>query len=124
VIGLRLAGYCSINGIEAEQSSTTESQKELLKQYAFQHSHVLIEMYEDYYPNVTPLSDRQQFQRLMEDAWMGKFDAVIVKDLGRFSRESIEVQEYIHRLSGLGINILDISLGKIVTDNMFGNLLY
>ena len=50
-------------------------------------------------------SDREQFQRLFEDASQRKFDVVLFWSLDRFSREGVrETLNHLERLSSYGVN--------------------
>src|SRR5215831_20395039 len=50
-------------------------------------------------------SDREQFQRLFEDASQRRFDVVLFWSLDRFSREGVrETLNHLERLTSYGVN--------------------
>jgi site-specific DNA recombinase len=56
-------------------------------------------------------SDRPAYQRMLKAATAREFDALLVDDLSRFSRDQVESERAIRRLEFAGIRILAISDG-------------
>lgn len=56
-------------------------------------------------------SDRPQYQKMIDDAKSKNFDVLLVDDLSRLSRDSIEVQTTIKRLRHWQIRIIGVSDG-------------
>ena len=54
--------------------------------------------------------EREAFQRMMYDVYIGKVNCIIVKDLSRFGREYIEAGDYLDRIFPLlGIRFIAIN---------------
>lgn len=59
-------------------------------------------------------NDRPGYQRLLADS--ARFDVIVVDDLSRFSRDSVEVQQQIRRLRFAGVRVVGVS-DSIDTDD-------
>lgn len=55
--------------------------------------------------------DRPQYQRLLEDAGSGRWQALLVEDLSRLSRDEIEGNQAVRRLEYRGIRVIGVSDG-------------
>jgi len=55
---------------------------------------------------------RAEFQKLMEDAKCGLFEMVVVKDVSRFARNTVDFLQSIRKLKDMGIGTI------FVTNNM------
>ena len=51
----------------------------------------------------TKVKKRKEFQKLMEDAKNGEFDMVLVKDISRFARNTVDLLQNIRSLKSMGI---------------------
>ena len=49
------------------------------------------------------IKNRKQFLQMMEDAERGLFDLVVVKDISRFARNTVDLLQNIRKLKSLGI---------------------
>ena len=57
----------------------------------------------------TSLKKRIEFQRLMQDAQMGLFEMVVVKDISRVARNTVDFLQSIRVLKSSGINVVFIT---------------
>jgi len=55
--------------------------------------------------------DRPAYQRMLADAAAGKFEALLVDDLSRFSRDSVEQETEIRRLERRKVRVVGVSDG-------------
>ena len=51
----------------------------------------------------TQIKNRREFLRMMADAEHGLFDMVVVKDISRFARNTVDLLQNIRKLKSLGI---------------------
>ena len=65
----------------------------------------------------TKIKNRREFQRLMRDAQQGLFDMVVVKDISRFARNTVDFLQSIRTLKGLGIETTFLTANMTVLGN-------
>lgn len=109
---MKIAAYCRVSTEKDEQLDSLNHQKRFFSEYAEKHGHILVGLYADEGISGTSLRKREEFQHLMRDARMGLFDAVVVKDISRFARNTVDFLQSIRELKALGINT------KFITANM------
>ncbi|NMA72968.1 MAG: recombinase family protein [Bacteroidales bacterium] len=87
-----------IDGDQKTESNSVSNQREIVREYI--RSHPDLQLYDMYVDDGFSGKDfeRPEFKRMMEDIKAGKVNAVICKDLSRFSRDTIEAGEYQKRV--------------------------
>lgn len=103
---MKIAAYCRVSTEKDEQIDSLEHQKEFFEEYASKNSHELVRLYADEGISGTSLKKRDEFMRLMRDAKLGLFNMVVVKDVSRLARNTVDFLQSIRALKGLGINTL------------------
>lgn len=103
---MKIAAYCRVSTDKDEQLDSLEHQKEFFSEYAQKHGYELVRLYADEGITGTSLRKREEFRRLMRDAALGLFDMVVVKDISRFARNTVDFLQSIRTLKSLGINTL------------------
>ena len=100
---LKAAIYCRLSEEdrnkqnESDDSNSIQNQKTMLLQYAVKQDWQIYDIYsDDDYAGAD--RRRPQFNRLLEDAKVHKFDIVLCKTQSRFTRELELVERYIHGL--------------------------
>ena len=68
--------------------------------------HALFRLYADEGISGTSLKRRDEFNRLMRDARCGFFHAVVVKDVSRLARNTVDFLVSIRELKAMGINVI------------------
>lgn len=81
-------------------------------EYAEQNNLNLIRIYADEGITGTSRKKRAEFNRMMSDSEKGIFDCILVKDVSRLARNTVDFLESIRKLRALNINV------KFVTANM------
>ena len=109
---MRIAAYCRVSTDKDDQLNSLEAQREFFQAYARQNDYRLFRVYADEGITGTSLKKRAQFKRLMEDAHCGLFEAVVVKDISRFARNTVDFLQNIRALKAIGIGT------TFVTNNM------
>ena len=103
---MKIAAYCRVSTDRDEQLDSLENQKLFFTEYAERNGHKLIRLYADEGISGTSLKKRDQFVRLIQDAKLGLFEMVVVKDVSRLARNTVDFLQSIRTLKGLGINTL------------------
>ena len=100
---MRIAAYCRVSTDKDEQLDSLNHQKEFFVEYAKRSDHELVRLYADEGISGTSLKKREEFRRLLRDAELGLFDMVVVKDISRFARNTVDALQSIRKLKSMGI---------------------
>ncbi len=103
---MKIAAYCRVSTDKDEQIDSLIHQKEFFVEYAKRNGHELFRLYADEGITGTSLKKREEFKRLLRDAELGLFDMVVVKDISRFARNTVDALQSIRKLKSMGINTL------------------
>lgn len=103
---MKIAAYCRVSTDKTEQLTSLHHQKTFFTAYAQRSGHDLVKVYADEGISGTSLKKREAFLQLMEDAKTGLFQMVVVKDVSRFARNTVDALQSIRQLKSLGINTL------------------
>ena len=103
---MKIAAYCRVSTNKDEQLDSLHHQKEFFIEYAQRNGHELIHLYADEGISGTSLKKRDEFNRLMRDARHGFFQAVVVKDISRLARNTVDFLVSIRELKSMGINTI------------------
>ena len=103
---MKIAAYCRVSTDKEEQLHSLNHQKEFFTEYARRNGHELYRLYADEGISGTSLKKREAFRRLLRDAGLHLFDIVVVKDISRFARNTVDALQSIRKLKTLGINTL------------------
>lgn len=106
---MRIAAYCRVSTDREEQKDSLAHQKEFFLEYAKKNGYDLFRLYADEGISGTSLKKRVEFQRLMQDAQMGLFEMVVVKDISRVARNTVDFLQSIRVLKSSGINVVFIT---------------
>ena len=101
---MKIAAYCRVSTDKDEQLDSLNHQKEFFVQYAARNGHELFRVYADEGISGTSLKKRGEFLRLLRDAEKGLFQMVVVKDISRFARNTVDALQSIRKLKAMGIN--------------------
>ena len=106
---MNIAAYCRVSTDKEEQLESMRHQKEFFTEYARRNGHTLARLYADEGISGTSLKKREEFRLLLEDARLGLFEVVVVKDVSRFARNTVDALQSVRTLKALGINTLFIN---------------
>ena len=106
---MKIVAYCRVSTDKGDQLDSLDNQKRFFAEYAQKHNHKLVRVYADEGISGTRLKKRTEFLRLLADAKLGLFEAVVVKDISRFARNTVDFLQSIRELKSLGINTLFIT---------------
>ena len=97
---------------ERRESGSIARQRELLREFAVRHLEgcQILEFWDDGYSGTS--LERPGVAALLEKARAGELDCILVKDFSRFSRDYIELGDYLNRiLPRLGVRFISVTDG-------------
>lgn len=100
---MNIAAYCRVSTDKTDQLNSLETQKEFFLEYTKRTGDNLIKLYADEGISGTKIKNRKEFQRMLADAEKGLFDMVVVKDISRFARNTVDLLQSVRKLKSLGI---------------------
>lgn len=100
---MRIAAYCRVSTDKADQLNSLEAQKKFFTEYVERTGNTLVRLYADEGISGTKVKKRKQFLQMMADAETGLFEHVVVKDISRFARNTVDLLQNIRTLKQLGI---------------------
>ena len=100
---MNIAAYCRVSTDKEDQLNSLEAQKAFFAEYTQRTGDNLVRLYADEGLSGTKIKNRKEFLRMMEDAERGLFDMVVVKDISRFARNTVDLLQNIRKLKALGI---------------------
>ncbi|MGB4093053.1 MAG: recombinase family protein [Ruminococcus flavefaciens] len=107
-----VVAYCRVSTDKSDQINSFEAQKSFFVDYAEKNGLTLIKIYAD--EGITGLSrkKRAEFNKMMQDSETGSFECILVKDISRLARNTVDFLESIRKLKALNINV------RFITANM------
>jgi len=100
---MNIAAYCRVSTDKEDQLNSLEAQKDFFTEYTKRTGDNLIRLYADEGISGTKIKNRKEFLHMMADAERGLFDMVVVKDISRFARNTVDLLQNIRKLKALGI---------------------
>ena len=100
---MNIAAYCRVSTDKSDQLNSLETQKQFFSEYVQRTGDHLVKVYADEGISGTKIKNRKEFLQMMADAEHGLFDMVVVKDISRFARNTVDLLQNIRRLKALGI---------------------
>ena len=98
-----VASYCRVSTDKDDQANSFESQRHYFKEYIErQPDWELYEVYADEGITGTSTKKRAAFNRMTNDAHLGKFKLIITKEVSRFSRNILDTISYTRELKKSG----------------------
>ena len=100
---MNIAAYCRVSTDKADQLNSLEAQKAFFAEYTQRTGDNLVRLYADEGISGTKIKNRKEFLKMMSDAELHLFDMVVVKDISRFARNTVDLLQNIRKLKALGI---------------------
>lgn len=100
---MNIAAYCRVSTDKEDQLNSLEVQKAFFAEYTTRTGDTLVRLYADEGISGTKIKNRKEFLRMMSDAEHGLFDMVVVKDISRFARNTVDLLQNVRKLKSLGI---------------------
>lgn len=100
---MNIAAYCRVSTEKEDQLNSLEAQKKFFAEYTARTGDNLVRLYADEGLSGTKIKNRKEFLKMMHDAELHIFDMVVVKDISRFARNTVDLLQNIRKLKSLGI---------------------
>jgi len=100
---LKIAAYCRVSTDKEDQLNSLQVQKEFFAEYADRQGFSLVRLYADEGISGTKIKRRVAFQQMMADAERGLFQMLIVKDISRLARNTVDLLQSVRKLKTLGV---------------------
>lgn len=103
---IRVASYCRVSTDKDDQANSFEAQQRYFREY-IEHrpDWELYKVYADEGITGTSTKKRTQFNRMINDAYEGKFQLIITKEVSRFSRNILDTIAYTRELKAIGVGV-------------------
>ncbi|MFI3326748.1 MAG: recombinase family protein [Clostridia bacterium] len=102
----RVGAYCRVSTDSDEQMNSYDAQVIHYKNMIETNSDwVLVDIYADAGISGTKMDKRDEFNRMISDAELGKLDLVITKSISRFARNTVDTLEVVRKLKNLGVAV-------------------
>ena len=109
---IMVARYCRVSTDQEDQANSCEAPQRYFKEYiARQPDWELYDVYADEGITGTSTKKRAQFNQMINDARLGKFQLIITKEVSRFSRNILDTISYTRELRALGVGVLFMNDG-------------
>ncbi len=106
---MKIAAYCRVSTSSGEQLTSLENQKHFFMEYAKKHNYELCKIYADRGISGKALKNRDEFLQMLSDSENKLFDMLVVKDISRFARNTVDFLTGIRKLKSHGIDVRFLS---------------
>lgn len=104
---IKAVAYCRYSS-EMQREESIDAQIRAINNYAASNGMKINEVYIDRAKSATTVSDRPEFQRMIDDSSDGKFNAIIVHKLDRFARNRYDSATYRHILKKNDVQLFSV----------------
>lgn len=111
---MNIAAYCRVSTDKEEQLSSLKNQQDFFKSFAEKNGHRLVKIYSDEGISGKGLSRRSGFLEMMKDAENHKFEMLVVKDISRFARNTVDFLTSTRKLKSLNIETVFLSVNQTI----------
>ena len=111
---MKIAAYCRVSTEKEAQIDSLEKQIEFFNEFVKKNGYELYKLYADEGISGKQIKHRKQFQQMMIDAKNKRFDKVVVKDVSRFARNTVDLLQSIRELKSYGIEVDFLNNGEIM----------
>ena len=102
----RVCAYCRVSTDDVNQTSSYELQKNHYEDMIKEHQGwELVGIYADEGISGTSLQHRDEFNRMIKDCKAGKIDMIIVKNIPRFARNTLDTLKYVRMLKEINVAV-------------------
>lgn len=114
---LKTVAYCRVSTNKEEQLDSLERQRSFFLGYAKKHNYDLINIYADEGKSGTTMKKRLQLQQLLIDGRHNKFELVLIKDVSRLARNTVDFLTSIRELKSYGIKVVFVNYDQTSSDS-------
>lgn len=114
---MKVVAYCRVSTNKEEQLDSLESQQRFFAEYSLKNGYELVGIYADEGKSGTKMKNRTQLLKLLSDAKKGIFELVLIKDVSRLARNTLDFLTSIRNLKSLGIKVVFINYDQTSSDS-------
>lgn len=111
---MKVAAYCRVSTGSDEQLNSLKNQSEFFMTYAKKHGYELTKVYADRGISGRSAQKRPEFLNMLEDSNQKSFDMLLVKDISRFARNTVDFLNGIRKLKQNGVEVRFLSSNQTV----------
>lgn len=111
---MKIAAYCRVSTEKEAQIDSLEKQIEFFNEFTQKNGYELYKLYADEGISGKQIKHRKQFQQMMQDAKLKKFDKVVVKDVSRFARNTVDLLQSVRELKSYGVQVDFLNNGEVM----------
>lgn len=111
---MKIAAYCRVSTEKEAQIDSLEKQIEFFNEFTKKNGYELYKLYADEGISGKQIKHRKQFQQMMIDAKAKKFDKVVVKDVSRFARNTVDLLQSVRELKSYGAQVDFLNNGEVM----------
>ena len=114
---IRAVAYCRVSTNKNAQLDSLEAQEQFFRGYADRSGYKLVNIYADPGKSGVKIKNRTALIRLLADAKTGQFDMVLIKDVSRLARNTVDFLTSIRNLKALGINVVFVNYDQSTSES-------
>lgn len=104
---LRVAAYIRVSTSNFDQLNSFDNQYKYFNDSIKKHPDwLLVNIYRDEGITGTNTSKRTGFKEMIEDAYNGKIDLILTKEVSRFARNTVDSLQYVRKLKDKGVYVI------------------
>ena len=111
---MKIAAYARVSTEKESQVESFEKQIEFFNDFVKKNGYELYKLYADEGISGKQIKHRKQFQQMMLDAKAKKFDKVVVKDVSRFARNTVDLLQSVRELKSYGVQVDFLNNGEVM----------
>lgn len=111
---MKIAAYCRVSTEKEAQIDSLEKQIEFFNEFTKKNGYELYKLYADEGISGKQIKHRKQFQQMMIDAKAKKFAKVVVKDVSRFARNTVDLLQSVRELKSYGVQVDFLNNGEVM----------
>lgn len=114
---IRAVAYCRVSTSKEEQLDSLEAQQQFFSGYAQKNGYHLVHIYADEGKSGTKMKNRTQLLRMLSDAVQHQYDVVLIKDVSRLARNTLDFLTSIRKLKSFGIKVLFVNYDQTTSES-------
>ncbi len=113
-----VVAYCRVSTSKEDQLNSLAAQKLFFEEFIKKQSdYNLVGIYADEGLSGTKIKNRKDFQRMLKDAQKGAFDILLVKDISRFARNTVDFLTAFRHLKDIGVQVIFVNYNMSATES-------
>ncbi len=114
---MKAVAYCRVSTNKEEQLDSLESQQTFFTEYAKRNGLELIRIYADEGKSGTKMKNRTELLGLLSDSGKDMFEVVLIKDVSRLARNTLDFLTSIRNLKSQGIKVIFVNYDQTSSDS-------